>query len=85
MAINTIRGLLDHRIGLAAFCNVCRPTVLLDLDARRQRLGFDHSTLHDDLAPKLRCSACGSRDVGLIVRPQTGFTDSGSADEDFRP
>jgi len=47
---------------------------VLDLDALGHQLGFDHSTMHDDLTPRLRCTACGSRDIGLIMRPQTGPT-----------
>jgi hypothetical protein len=30
----------------------------------RERLGPDHSTLHDDLAPKLKCSKCGGKKIG---------------------
>jgi hypothetical protein len=34
---------------------------VLDLPALEERLGFDHSTMHDDLPPKLKCSKCGSK------------------------
>jgi hypothetical protein len=38
----------------------------------RERLGPDHSIMHDDLAPKLKCSKCGGKKVGLILSPPTG-------------
>jgi hypothetical protein len=30
-------------------------------------LGLDHSTMRDDLTPKLRCSKCRDKRVGLIL------------------
>ena len=38
----------------------CRNNKVLDLHALGERLGFDHSTMHDVLTPKLKCSRCGS-------------------------
>jgi len=35
----------------------------------RDKLGPDHGAMHDDLVPKLRCSKCGGKDLGLIVSP----------------
>ena len=65
--IDTFRSLIDHDYSLTAWCHACRHHNVLDLPKLGQRLGFDHSTMHDDLTPKLKCSKCGSRKVGLIV------------------
>jgi hypothetical protein len=53
-SINTIGGFINHGVTLTAWCEACQHTVELDLDALGQRLGFDHSVLHDALAPKLK-------------------------------
>ena len=66
--------MIANNVRLTAWCNPCRHHDVLDLDALGRQLGFDHSTMHDDLTPRLRCTACGSRDIGLIMRPQTGPT-----------
>jgi DNA-directed RNA polymerase subunit RPC12/RpoP len=52
-------------------CETCHHTVDLDLEALGQPLGFDHSTMHDDLTPKLKCSRCGERKAGLILSAKT--------------
>jgi hypothetical protein len=48
--IGTIRSLIDHSYSLRACCNGCGHNVELDLDSLGRRLGFDHSTMHGDLA-----------------------------------
>ena len=65
--------LIDDDMSLHAWCQSCRHHVDLDLDALGKRLGYEHSTMADELAPKLKCSACGSRKIGLILSArQTG-------------
>ena len=59
IVIDHIRSLIDHHYDLRATCHGCRNNKVLDLHALGERLGFDHSTMHDDLTPKLRCSKCG--------------------------
>ncbi|MEX0408905.1 hypothetical protein ABGN05_25015 [Aquibium sp. LZ166] len=69
----TVQELIDEGYTLHAGCkeNTCLRTRPLDLIALRDRLGPEHGTLHHNLAPKLRCSTCGSKNVGLIVSPLT--------------
>ncbi|APH71144.1 hypothetical protein [Aquibium oceanicum] len=69
----TLQETIDEGYTLHAACheNTCLRTRPLDLIALRDRLGPDHGTLHKDLAHKLRCSKCGSKNVGLLVSPPT--------------
>ena len=59
IVLDHIRALIDHQYELRASCYGCRHNQVLDLHALGERLGFDHSTMHDDLTPKLKCSKCG--------------------------
>lgn len=67
--LDTIGSLIDNEHNLRAYCNnpECHHCVMLDLEALAKRLGRDHSTMRDDLVPKLKCSACGSKDIALIL------------------
>lgn len=65
--LDTIGSLLEHEHNLRAYCNACHHCTKLDLNALGKRLGFNHSTMHDDLTPKLKCSTCGSKDIALIL------------------
>lgn len=72
--IDTIADHIAKGYTLRAYCerhgaNPCGHSVELDLQALGRRLGFDHPCRHHDLAPKLKCSACGSRKVSLRVSP----------------
>lgn len=67
IALDHIQALIDHPHTLRAHCNRCRHHTALDLQKLGERLGFDHSTLHDDLVPKLRCEKCGGKDIGLTL------------------
>lgn len=75
--IETIQELMYHEHTLTAVCYdqrngiPCSHYQLLDLPALRERLGPDHLAMHDALVPKLRCSKCGSKLVGLIRSPPT--------------
>lgn len=64
----TIAGLIYMGQTLRAHCRNldCRHPHQFDLEALAARLGLHHSTMHDDLTPKLRCSKCGSKRIGLI-------------------
>jgi hypothetical protein len=78
--INTLGTVIDTDHGLSAFCEartphgICGHTQRLDLEALAKRLGRDHGSMHAHLAPKLRCSKCGSKGpIGLILQaPQKG-------------
>ena len=70
IVINSIQSLIDHRYQLRASCHSCRHHVVLDLNRLGKQLGFDHSTLHGDLVPKLKCSrceSCGLKAIGLTL------------------
>jgi hypothetical protein len=51
--------------GATAHCNHSQR---LDLKALPERLGPDTPAMHDDLAPRLKCSKCGGRKIGLTTR-----------------
>ena len=55
-----IQELIDGGYKLHANCHNwhCQHNQQLDLVKLRERLGPDHSILHDDLVPKLKCSIC---------------------------
>lgn len=69
--IDTLGVLIDDGYGLAIYCENqdCRHWVWADLPALAARLGRDHSTMHDDLTPKLRCSKCGGKRISLRLHP----------------
>lgn len=37
----------------------------------QERFGPDVPTMHDDLVPKLGCTQCGGKEIGLIYSPQS--------------
>lgn len=57
--IDHIQICIDRGYGIRAHCGKCRRFVELDLHKLGERLGYDHSTMHDDMVPKLVCSKCG--------------------------
>ncbi len=63
----TLGGCIASGHRITAYCNSCRHSVQLDLEALAAKLGPDHGALHNDLVPRLKCSRCGSRSIGLIV------------------
>lgn len=79
VTLGTIAALIEHGNTLTAVCynSACGHSGDLDLRSLAARLGPDHPTLHKHLAPKLRCSHCGSRDIGLrlgvCIPGQTGI------------
>jgi hypothetical protein len=73
---NTVQELIDGGYKLHAHCHNwhCQHNQVLDLVKLRERLNPDHSTLHDDLVPKLKCSKCGGKKIGLIKTPPSNST-----------
>lgn len=71
MGKHTVQSLIDEGYKLHAYCHDprCQHSQKLDLEALKARLGPDHSMMHDDLAPKLKCSKCGGKKIGLIFSP----------------
>lgn len=67
VVIDHIQALIDARYTLRAWRERCGHHKVLDLQKLGERLGFDHSTMHDNLTPKLRCDRCGGRKIGLTL------------------
>lgn len=67
----TVQNLIDDQMTVTAYCHnsACNRHQQLDLASLRERLGPDAPAMHDDLAPKLKCSRCGSKKLGLIYSP----------------
>lgn len=63
----TIGQLIDSQTDLRAYCYAmgCHHGRELDLKVLAGKLGRKHGAMHNDLAPKLVCSKCGSKRVGL--------------------
>lgn len=76
--IITIGDLIGQGFRLSVHCEnqFCRHYTELDLDALAERLGPGFATVGspNPLVAKLRCSACGGKDLGLILSPTTGYT-----------
>lgn len=72
MAGRTIQDVIDSGDTIEAWCHrpSCRHHQALDFLKLRDKLGPDHGAMHDDLVPKLKCSKCGCKQVGLIVQPK---------------
>ena len=70
---NTIQQRIDNSDEVMVYCHNsahCHHKARLDLVALRARLGPDHGAMHDDLVPKLRCTKCQSKKVGIIISPR---------------
>ncbi|MCW5722773.1 MAG: hypothetical protein KIS86_16680 [Devosia sp.] len=76
-AILTIQDLIDNQMGMSVHCNVigCGHSADLDLHALGTKLGFGFVTVGDPnpLVARLRCSKCGSKDLGLILSSRSGY------------
>jgi len=74
MAKWTIQSLIDERMRLDAYCHnhLCHHHQPLDLMNLRDKLGPDAEAMSDDLVPKLRCSKCGGKQIGLIYSTAGG-------------
>ena len=74
MAGWTVQELIDSDMRLEAYCHDprCHHHQRLDLAKLRDKLGPDAPAMADDLIPKLKCTRCGGREVGLIyTSPKT--------------
>jgi len=68
----TLGECLDNGYGIAATCTACWHSAGLDIAVLAAKLGRDHGALRDDLVPKLRCTKCGGKHIGLTaVAPDT--------------
>ncbi len=68
---STIQSLIDSGDTLTAYCHkpLCCHNQTLDLIKLRDKFGPDYGCMHDDIVPKLRCSKCGGKKVGIIRHP----------------
>lgn len=67
----TIQSLVEANMTVTAQCRGCHHSDMLDLEVLRVRLGSDADAMADDLSPKLKCSKCGGKRLGLIYAPNT--------------
>lgn len=67
----SIGSLIEYSHNLSAYCKDCGHTAQLDLEKLALKFGRDHSYLAPHLTPKLRCVACGSKQIGLQVSPDS--------------
>lgn len=67
----TIGAMIDNRYTLRVHCNArgCGHHAEVDLQALADKLGRDHGAMHWDLVPLMRCSKCGSKDLGIQGTP----------------
>ena len=68
--MSTIQERIDRGERIMAHCQspTCySPDRELDLHALRTKLGPDHGAMHDSLVPLLKCSVCGSKNVGITI------------------
>ena len=72
----TIQGMIDGGFITTAYCHnsKCQHHAELDWFALRDKLGPDHGSMRDDIVPKLKCSKCGGRKIGLIMSPDPAKT-----------
>lgn len=72
--LNTIGALIANKCRMNLYCEnlACRHSAEADLPAIAAKLGADHSAMHHDLVPKLRCSVCGGKDISVRLQPYTG-------------
>lgn len=70
---STIQQRIDRRETVSVWCHnpLCGHSGKLDLVALRDKLGPDHGAMHDDLTPRLRCSKCRGKNVGIIIHVDT--------------
>jgi hypothetical protein len=70
---STYQKLIDADMTVTAFCHnrACGHHRQLDLVKMRDKFGPDAPATRDDIVPKLRCSACGGREIGLVLSPRS--------------
>jgi len=72
----TFGSLIAEEMRVTAVCqnSRCNHHQRLDLLSLAARLGSDTPAMHDDLVPRLKCSKCSGREIGLIYTPDWGPT-----------
>jgi hypothetical protein len=74
----TLQLLIDCDIVVTARCKQlsCDNSQELNLQALKTKLGPAALVMHNDLAPKMRCSRCGKNNIGLSYSPREPRRDS---------
>ena len=69
----TIAELIAEDMTITAYCEAidCHRNQKVDLQKLVARLGPSAPAMAADLAPKLKCSKCGGKNVSLIYSPRT--------------
>jgi len=69
----TFAKLIADEMTVTAHCqnSRCNRSQVLDLKALSERFGPDAPAMHDDLAPRLKRTKCGGKQIGLIYTPPT--------------
>jgi hypothetical protein len=67
----TFGSLIVEQMRVTAFCqnSRCHHNQQLDLKALAAKFGPDAPAMHDDLVPRLKCTKCGGRQIGLTYTP----------------
>jgi hypothetical protein len=67
----TFGRLIAEQMRVTAFCqnSRCNHNQQLDLAALAAKFGPDAPAMHDDLVPRLKCTKCGGRQIGLTYTP----------------
>jgi hypothetical protein len=71
VTIRTIQDHIDHEHGLTLYCDSCRHSAPMDLEAVAKRLG-PTTVVGGKGSPFLRhfiCAKCGSKDLSIRVSP----------------
>lgn len=71
MAVWAVQKLIDDRMEIAVYCqcSACGQHSTLDLELLKEKLGPDAPAMRDDLVPRLRCTKCRGKQVGIIYSP----------------
>lgn len=62
----TLGDCLRSGEAITAHCHACGRYAELDIQALADELGPAHGAMHNDLAPKLKCSACDGKRLQLL-------------------
>ena len=71
MAGWTLQSLIDGKMRITAYCqrSECNHHQALDLEKLRDKFGPEMPAMAFDLQPKLRCSKCGGKRIGVTYTP----------------
>ena len=67
----TFAKLIADEMTVMAHCQSyrCHHRQELDIKALSERFGPDAPAMHDDLVPRLKCTKCGGKQIGLTYTP----------------